>query len=226
MAERPVFVAAAPEDGWVKAISVQFTWYPGFSIKQKQASIAALHAAFQHKYGKDRRVLEISRRSPVPVGQKLSAFNLKVPLPGSGQRISVESAFQGSKVFAQGGPYQDLYHKPARAAKTDHRIRTSGPLEGFMWLNAPWPTNPTTAFYDWLYIQALLDEPKLAEAVLAYDAFTDIEFNPAKSLNCQARAAAFFQSLMRNGAEPAALRDQNAFLLLYEGGVQRQLRLF
>ena len=34
---------------------------------------------------------------------------------------------------------------------------------------------------------------------MAYDAFTDIEFNPDKSLNCQARAAAMFVALNREG---------------------------
>ena len=32
-----------------------------------------------------------------------------------------------------------------------------------------------------------------------YDAFMDIEFNPAKSLNCQARAAAMYVSLKKVG---------------------------
>jgi len=65
------------------------------------------------------------------VGQKLSAFNLTVAQPNANQRIPVEAAFQGSKVFAAGGPYQDLYFWSAREAKIDPRLRSSGPLIAF-----------------------------------------------------------------------------------------------
>ena len=61
------------------------------------------------------------------------------------------------------------------------------------------PLIPKTAFYNWLYINALLENPELAQKVLEYDAFTDIEFNPGKSLNCQAEAAALFVALNRQG---------------------------
>ncbi len=45
----------------------------------------------------------------------------------------------------------------------------------------------------------VLENEKLAAAVLEYDAFTDIEFNPDRSLNCQAKAAACFVGLCRAG---------------------------
>ena len=40
--------------------------------------------------------------------------------------------------------------------------------------------NPKTIFYDWLYINAVLENPLLAAELLKYNAFTDIEFNPKK----------------------------------------------
>ena len=63
---------------------------------------------------------------------------------------------------------------------------------------------------------ALLENPALTETVLSYNAFTDIEFNPQKSLNCQAAAAARFVSLHRLGLlkEPFPFED---FLHLMEG---------
>ena len=39
----------------------------------------------------------------------------------------------------------------------------------------------------------------LAEKILDYNVFTDIEFNHKKSINCQARAAAIFVSLSKRG---------------------------
>ena len=59
------------------------------------------------------------------------------------------------------------------------------------------PLNPKTVFYNWLYINAVLENPLLAAELLKYNAFTDIEFNPAKSINCQAKAAALFVALSR-----------------------------
>ena len=61
------------------------------------------------------------------------------------------------------------------------------------------PLIPRTAFYDWLYINALMENADLAEQVMEYDAFTDIEFNPNKSINCQARAAALFVAMKKLG---------------------------
>ena len=61
------------------------------------------------------------------------------------------------------------------------------------------PLNPKAFFYDWLYINAVLENPLLAAERLKYNAFTDIEFNPEKSINCQAKAAALFVALSRQG---------------------------
>ena len=45
-----------------------------------------------------------------------------------------------------------------------------------------------------------------------YYAFTDIVFNPQKSLNCQAVAAAIYVSLRKQNLLQQALRDKNLFL--------------
>ena len=56
---------------------------------------------------------------------------------------------------------------------------------------------------------------KLAAAVETYDAFTDIEFNPERSLNCQARSAALYRSLVHAGKLEEALSSQEAFLRIH-----------
>ena len=48
-----------------------------------------------------------------------------------------------------------------------------------------------------LYINALAENSQLTEEIMEFDAFTDIEFNPNKSLNCQARAAALFVAMKK-----------------------------
>lgn len=197
MAQRPVFVPRKSKP-YVNVFSPEFDWNAGLSAAQKKRNVAALHRAYNSRFP-EQKVMEISSKSDLELGIALSAFNLMKYLPELGKSVPVECIFQGSKVFAMGGPFTDLYTGTARAAKKDDRLRSSGSLKGFRYEGRDFPLSPVTAFYDWLYINALLDNPELAEQLLTFDAFTDIEFNPNKSLNCQARAAALFVALSREG---------------------------
>ncbi|WP_407641120.1 DarT1-associated NADAR antitoxin family protein [Bryocella elongata] len=44
-----------------------------------------------------------------------------------------------------------------------------------------------------------------------YEGFTDIEFNPQKSINCQARSVALFMTLMRRDLLEEAVRSPEDF---------------
>jgi hypothetical protein len=183
---------------YVSVYKPQFTWNSGLNKVQKQKNIAALHDAF-HRIEPDLNVLEISSKSLQPLGIKLSAFNLPKYVPSLNKSVPVECLYQGGKIFAAGGPYTDLYTATARAAKKDERLKSSGMLRGFWYDGESFPLMPRTAFYNWLYINALLENPELGEALMEYDSFTDIEFNPDKSVNCQAEAAALYVTLARKG---------------------------
>ncbi len=128
--------------------------------------------------------------------------------------IFLECAYQGSKVFVHGGPFSDLYSATPRNARHDKRLKCSGPLTGFRYGDQSWPLTPLTAFYDWLYITALMHHPEIASRLLHYDAFTDIEFNPRRSVNCQAHASALYVSLHRRGLLNKAMASQEAFLAI------------
>lgn len=197
MAERPVYVTTMKAP-YVTVYKPQFTWNAGLNAVQKQKNIAALHDAFR-RIEPDLNVLEISSKSLQPLGIKLSAFNLLKYVPSLNKSVPVECVFQGGKIFAAGGPYTDLYTATARAAKKDERLKSRGMLRGFFFEGEEMPLIPTTAFYDWLYVNALMENPELAGELLQFDAFTDIEFNPDKSRNCQAHAAALFVALHRSG---------------------------
>ena len=54
---------------------------------------------------------------------------------------------------------------------------------------------PRTFFYDWLYVSALAGRPELVNELEHRAAFTDIEFNPKRSINCQAHSVALFQGI-------------------------------
>lgn len=183
------------------------------SVSQKQKSIAALHDAAQSKLGIG-PILEVSSKSTKSLGVDLSAFNLTFRMEGRERSISVECAFQGSKVFQSGGPFTDMFDMAPRDAKRDDRLLNSGQLMGFRFKESDWGLEPQTAFYDWLYINALMRKrnPPLADYLEEYSAFTDIEFNPNKSINCQAYSAALFLSLKRRGTLEHAVSSKQAFL--------------
>lgn len=198
MAERPVFAPVLSGPTLVRVWDISFTWSAGMSVKQAQKSIDSLHEAAKKRMNVD-KVLEISSKSKDPKGVKLSAFNLLINTKKHNQTFSVECAYQSAKVFEHGGPYKDLREKTSREAKTDPRLKDSGRLLRFQFFETEWALEPKTAFYDWLYINALHNEPELAEHVLEHRAFTDIAFNPEKSLNCQAYSAALYVALHERG---------------------------
>ena len=130
------------------------------------------------------------------MGVSLSAVNLEFTTP-KGQVISVESAYQGSKVFKYGGPYHDLYDVPPLTAKKDKRLRSSGRLIGFNFFGENFSPEPKTAFYNWLYLSALV-RVKWIEKLDNFEGFTDVYFSPP-AVNCQARACAVAISLLDMG---------------------------
>ena len=211
MARRPVF-APDSDKPYVSELSLDFEYFPGFSIQQKQRSIASLHASYVAKFPSS-RVLEVSSKSERDIGVRLSAFNLMIEHPGRGS-YSVECAFQASKVFLHGGPFVDLLDASSRAAKTERRLRESGELVAFRYGEHEFPLEPKTYFYDWLYASALCRDDKLVEQVMMFDAFTDIEHNPERSINCQARSVAKVVGLARAGLLEDALQSPQTFLEL------------
>ena len=206
MAERPVFIATGDLARPVSTRIVQFEWSPGFSAIQKQRSIASLHEAS----GLGAEILEVSSKSTLQVGRALSAFNLRLRL-GSGQESVVESVYQSAKVFDTAGPFPELAERPPAAARAALKPHAEDRLIGFRVNGQCWPLQPLTFFYDWLYCTALRQNPTLVDELTPFRAFTDIEFNPARSFSCQARSVALFLSLERAGQLNAALGDPDKF---------------
>ena len=201
MARRPVFIPE-PQGGLVEERSVQFEWFPGFAISRKQQCIQSLHQSAFNRHGL-KRVLEVSTKSPDHLGKRLSAFNLSVRLDAQPDPILLEAAFQGSKVFRNAkGPFPHLFSlRSGREVKRYMRRFADDQLTGFQCAGTQWPLTPKTAFYDWLYIRALRDlarsDGEIDRSLRHYQAFTDIEFNPAKSVNCQARSCALYVALLQ-----------------------------
>lgn len=216
MANRPIYIPNPTGQTLVTTRLIEFKWFPGMAVVQKQKSIESLHEAAKQLLGVS-NILEISSKSKTPLGVDLSAFNLMITTLKYNKTFSVESAFQSSKVFERGGPFIDLLDKTSREAKKDDRLQKSGRLKFFRFFGVEWGLEPQTAFYDWLYINALKKNANYAEQISEYSAFTDIEFNPERSINCQAYSVALFVSLQRRNLIEYATSSQAAFLEVVSG---------
>ena len=225
MANRPVFIPSDSKEAMVFIESLDFEWFAGFSVAQKKKSVESLHKAFIDKYP-SKKVLEISSKSESELGVMLSAFNLQIEL-ANGHKASVESLYQSSKVFEQGGPYEDIRYKSSLEAKRDERLKNSGEVVAFEHKGNKWDIEPKTAFYNWLYLNVLNLNTDLKNQVLEYDAFTDIEFNPKKSFSCQANAIALYVSLRRKNllGENDKIPERNKFLELINDAQNTRLTL-
>jgi len=215
MAKRPVFIPVKEKltNQLVLEKEIDFKWHPGMAPSQKKKNIQELHNAA--KENGIFPILEVSTKSEEPLGVSLSAFNLKIKNSKYGY-IYIESAFQGSKVFKRGGPYTDLYGMNGRKIKKDERLKESGGLLRFHYEENEWELEPKTAFYDWLYLKAVVGKLRGNRDIFKYKAFTDIEFNPKKSINCQARSCALYIALAERGVLEQTLSDKNLFLEILE----------
>ena len=192
MATRPFFIPGQDKEELVRTNSVEFTWFSGFAKSQKQKSILSFHESISRDFKLD-KILEISTKSENKLGIQLSAFNLRIKFKD--KEYFLESVFQGSKIFTDQGPNEDIYEKSSIDAKKDERIKRSD-LKEFSFFGEIFSLE--FDFYSWLYFVALNQNKKLKTGILNYEAFTDIEFNPEKSLNCQAYSAALYSSMVKN----------------------------
>lgn len=208
MAKRLVYYVDAHNE--YHQTTVDFEWFPGFAKVQKQKSIASLHAHFLSKYPKH-AILEISTASPVAVGTAASAFNLEMPTKHG--RYTVEQLFQASKVYEQSGQQTDILNLSPKEAKRRNRARNQNDqLVGFRLFSERFPLEPRTYFYNWVYLNALKLNAPLAQQLVEFDAFTDINANPKYTISTQAAACAIFVALYRRQLLSQALASPADFL--------------
>lgn len=215
--KRVVFLVGQGDNYYEERL-IEFTWHMGMSKEVRQRSSTSLVSSTEQLHP-GIKALEVSTKSVNSnLGTSLSAFNLK--LGG----YPIENIFQSSKVFNDGGPYLDLLHVTPYEAKKDDRIKLGKQhpgrrLIGFRRGDKDIPLEPKSSFYDYLYIYALAQHPKLKAQLLEYTAFTDIEFNQkipystkVGPFNCQARAVAIFVKLVMNDELEDYLKNYTSYL--------------
>lgn len=212
MAVRPVFVPSIRPGPLVEVVPVEFEWFPGLAPIQKTRSIESLHIAARRlgMYP----LLEVSTKSPQELGRRLSAFSLKLEV--SGAMYHLESVYQSSKVFSESGQHDELMCLDPYSAKKKIRELGRGQIVEFRCFGRSFPTEPKNAFYDWLYVRAIFPHREWISKHVDYYGYTDIEFNPERSINCQARAVAEFMCLEMRGSSGSCFEDFFAFRSLLQ----------
>ena len=223
MAERLCFLVSDFEKTgrFYDEVRVEFEYFNGFALVQKQKSIKSFHKAIESQF-KNFKVLEISTKSPEILGKHCSAFNLKLECEKLGER-ALECVFQSSKVFEYKGEekrfkeilYEDNAREGKRCIKEFLEQHKGARLTHFEFEGQKYPLEPASAFYDFIYIQAL-KQLKDKDELLKYDIFTDIEFNDKKQINCQARSCAIYVGLKRAKKLDEYLKSFNKFKEIYQ----------
>ncbi len=172
-------------------VIVEFTYIKGMAFTQKQKNALSFHASIEKIYP-NKNILEVSTKSQVDLGVKLSAFNLKL------EGYSLECVFQSSKVFENGQQYKNVLELSPKEAKRFISELDYNYVVEFRYKNMIIPNLPRSLFYDYIYCLALFERKELHEALVCYEIFTDIEFNEKKQYNSQARACALFVYLYKN----------------------------
>jgi len=188
MAVRPIFISTGNLEKPFLRQDISFKWISGLSYSQKCKRRDSLSSEIAKLYD-TKRWLEISTKSDKEIGVKLSALNLI--LKTSTGLDSVENIYQSSKRYS------------------------SEFLEYFKYNNCIFENTPTGMFYDYIYIYAIMQNKDLINELVQYDIFSDIEFNPNKSLNTQARAAAIFKTLYDNHSL-GIVKDKEEFKRYYK----------
>ena len=213
MATRPIFIPNGDRGALVRTLDVEIPWHSGFSDTQKKRNISELHDAAA-RVGFN-NVLEVSTKSESILGRRLSAFSLQIQT--SDGLKNLEATYQASKVFLISGQHSELSDLEPRLAKRGARELGRGEIVSFRFEGLEYPTEPKNAFYDWLYLRAVAPHVDWLRDHLIFDAYSDIEFNPKKSINCQGRAVALFHSLILRNTLVDYSNEFNSFrrLLIY-----------
>lgn len=246
-ARRPFFAAkSVDKEGCIYYEEViEFDWHKGLSWQVRQRSSISFANEIEKLYPSVKgRILEVSTKSSnIELGSALSAMNLKYTDSNSSTTYSIENWFQSSKQFSKKGelfgPYTDLLKIDPRVAKrylnslldkkiidqykTDSlfmRIQKeikNADLHSFVFLGTNYKLEPKSAFYDFIYVKALVQNHELSTSIKKYKVFTDIEFNPVIKgnvvrYNTQARACAIFVALSNRGILEEALKCFDSFI--------------
>ena len=196
MAIRPIYISTGNINNPFIQDDIYFKWISGYSYINKCKRRDSLKQEIEKLYD-IKKWLEVSTISDKDIGKKLSALNLMITLSNN-SKYSVENIYQCSKVY-----------------ENNHIV-------SFKFKNTEFENTPYGMYYDYIYMVALFQNKEYHKLINNYYLFTDLFFNPNKSLNTQARAVAIFKSLYDNNYLDI-LKDVNEFKNYYKENVKLKI---
>lgn len=207
-------IAFICKDGKLYQKYYTFEFFGGFALSQKHKTIKSFHNEIISD--NINNILEVSRKAENPLGNKLSAFNLMIEY--AEHKYPVECIYQSSKCFGNIQYHDCLNMEPGDAKryvkKQVEELKLN--LTSFNLFGVKFQLEPKSFFYDYLYIWALSQNKDLANDIVKYDCFTDVEFNHKKQYASQARSCAIFKNLYINNLVERYLDAPNEFIHLYD----------
>lgn len=196
MAKRTYYIPS--RNGILSLMSPEFKWFGGFAKSQGRKCVQSLHDTL-HAINPAWRILDTTTRSTSELGVRLSARNMTIKV--NERDCDLEAVYQASKVYEGNiGPHPEMYTRPGGEVKSELKAKTIGlKIVGYNFNGVTYPAEPKHDFYYNLVLRSFAEHPDLGNAVMDYDCFTDITFNPDKGINCQAAAIANYVYLRRSG---------------------------
>ena len=205
MAKRPVFVPNPSGTRLVTEVPVEFHWHPGMAASQKKKKRCRIACGGEQpsrtcQYPRDIEQVRAQGRHPA---QRIPS----APDERTGMRPPWNAGSREARFSKAADPLPISISSPRAKQNVTLDCVKAGDLVGFRFEGRDFPLSPATAFYDWIYIRALAPHSDWAQKLGRFDAFSDIEFNPTKSVNCQARSCATFVALCHRREVQAAAND-------------------
>ena len=212
MARRMVFFV---KDGKVERKKIKFKGIPGKSEDVLNNNVKRLHSKLTQ------RALEVSRYSQDPLGIKMDRRALYIQ-PNYAGGIYLESFYQGSKIFENGGPHRHWVFLSPIDVLDDKRLENSGQIVRYWSLFEHEYWYESEHYFDYHYIKACVRSLSKydLEELLKYEVFTDIEYNPNKEDITPAIAAALLKLLyIKIGYDGLQRLDKKSFISYYNSYV-------
>ncbi|MDY5557468.1 DUF6977 family protein [Helicobacter sp.] len=239
---RPYFKATKEK---VIESEVKFEFFSGFAPVQKQKNIISMHKEI-FKKEINGQILEVSTKNNSELlGYKLSAFNLRLddkPLEYVFQESKRFQQNNQDSINYKGFEkycckendnfylkFQNLdsinlkKENPKRIVADFLKQNNGLYLSHFQYQGIVFElfgNNPfsKSLFYDFIYFKAIQESLSEKEQmnILGFNIFTDIEFNPQKSINCQARSCALYHYAKLNNKVNFFMESKGNFIKIYE----------
>lgn len=174
-----------------------------------------LHAAFQHLVH-DKKVIEFSSKSDHKSVKKLLPGKLTKVVDG--KKMTINKIFKtAERVSSDDSSANNIIVNVVNKTVVEVAARKEPKTIGYKYDGHIFSSRPRQMFYNYLYINALLEHQDRMAYLAEYDAFSDVQVASSSGNPVPAQAVAIYVSLARLGLLEK-VRDPEEFEALFKVG--------